>query len=53
MLPIVAGTLVNDRASSPDANPPVIDTVAEASVPLSRSVTVNAVLTAVAAAFSV
>src|ERR1041385_7562296 len=49
MLPIVAGTFVNDSASSALANPPVIDTVPLASVVLSRSATVIAPLIALAA----
>ena len=53
MLPIVAGTLVNESASSALANPPVIDTVAEGSVALSRSATVITPLIAEAAPFSV
>jgi hypothetical protein len=53
MFPIVAGTFVKDSASSALTNPPVIDTVPEVSVALSRSATVIAVLIAVAAAFSV
>ncbi len=53
MLPIVAGTLVNESASSLEAKPPVIDTVALDSVALSRSATVIAVLTELAAPFSV
>ena len=53
MLPIVAGTFVNASASSALTKPPVIDTVAEASVALSRSASVIAVLIAAAAPFSV
>src|SRR3954468_11096848 len=53
MLPIVAGTLVKLRTSSDEANPPVIDTVPEASAALSTSATVIDVFTAAAAAFSV
>src|SRR5262245_10170695 len=53
MLPIVAGTLVNDSVSWPEAQFAVIDTVAEGSVVLSRSATVIAVLIALAAPFSV
>ena len=53
MLPIVAGTFVNDRTSSALANPPVIDTVPDSCVALSTSATVIAVLIAVATPFSV
>ena len=53
MLPIVAGTLVKDSVSCPEAKLPVIDTVPESCVALSRSASVIAVLMAAAAPFSV
>ena len=53
MLPIVEPSLVNASTSSPVAKFPVICTVALASVVLSTSLTVIAVLIAVAAWFSV
>ena len=53
MLPIVAGTLVKESVSCPEAKFPVIDTVAEGSVALSTSASVSAVLIAAAAPFSV
>jgi hypothetical protein len=53
MFPIVAGTFVKLRTSCPEAKLPVIDTVPEVSVALSRSATVSAALIAAAAAFSV
>src|SRR5262245_30807736 len=53
MLPIVAGTFVKERTSWPELKLPVIDTVAEGSVGLSRSATVIEVLIAAAAPFSV
>jgi hypothetical protein len=51
MLPIVAGTFVKLRTSSPEAKFAVIDTVPEPSVALSRSATVIDVLIAAASAF--
>ncbi|XJO13245.1 hypothetical protein ACHMXE_11450 [Variovorax sp. UC122_21] len=53
MLPMVAGTLVKASTSWPETKPPVIATVALASVVLSTSATVIAPLTAVPAPFSV
>src|SRR5258706_1427823 len=53
MLPIVAGSLVNDSTSCPETKLPLIDTVALGKVGLSRSATVSAALIADAAPFSV
>ena len=53
MLPIVPLLGTKPSTSSPDSKPPVIDTVAEASVLLSISLTVKTVLMAADAAFSV
>ena len=53
MFPIVAGTLVKLSVSCPEAKLPVIDTVPETCVALSRSATVITVLIAEAAPFSV
>jgi hypothetical protein len=53
MFPIVAGTFVKLSTSSALANPPLIDTVPEASVALSRSATVIEVLIGAAAPFYV